>query len=268
LVLASAPASSSRAIGAVHQAPAHSARTTTRVRSVDLDLLAKRCLDVAVALVLLVLLAPVMLAVAVAIKLDSPGPVLYRCRRVGKHGREFDMFKFRKMRDGVKGLPLTVAGDARLTRIGSFLTKSKLDEVPQLLNVVRGEMTLVGPRPEDPAIVALRRREFAPVLAVTPGVTGLCQLAYADESSLLDPADRMNQYLNVLLPQKLALDALYAEVRTVGRDISILIWTFLAVALRREVEVDRRTGAPSLKRAELRRALPAHEGTMAMEAVS
>jgi lipopolysaccharide/colanic/teichoic acid biosynthesis glycosyltransferase len=146
------------------------------------------------------------------------------------------------MADGAAGLPLTIAGDSRLTRAGAFLAATKLDELPQLWNVVRGEMSLVGPRPEDPAIVAVRRDEFAPVLETMPGITGLCQLQFADESSLLDPDDRVGHYLAFLLPQKLDLDALYAKRRTFWYDVSILVWTVAAVALRREIGVDARNG--------------------------
>jgi lipopolysaccharide/colanic/teichoic acid biosynthesis glycosyltransferase len=215
-------------------------------RTARFDEVAKRLLDVGLSLALLFALAPIFGLVALAIKLDSPGPVFYRCRRVGKRGREFDMLKFRKMADGAAGLPLTIAGDARFTRAGAFLAATKLDELPQLWNVVRGEMSLVGPRPEDPAIVAMRRDAFAPVLETIPGITGLCQLQFADESSLLDPDDRVGHYLDVLLPQKLDLDRVYAERRTFWYDVSILVWTLAAVALRREVTVDSRSGGIAL----------------------
>ena len=197
---------------------------------------------------LLAAFLPLFAVLAAAVALDSPGPVLYRCRRVGKEGREFDMLKFRKMRADAKGLPLTVANDARFTRIGGLLARTKLDELPQLWNVVRGEMSLVGPRPEDPSIVALRREEFATVLTQTPGITGLCQLAYADESKLLDADDRMAQYLDELLPRKLAIDALYATGRTFAADLWILAWTILAVVLRREVDVDPTLGTIAFRR--------------------
>jgi lipopolysaccharide/colanic/teichoic acid biosynthesis glycosyltransferase len=213
-----------------------------RVGGGAFDLQCKRAFDLVVAVALIVLLLPLFVAVAAAIALDSPGPVFYRCRRVGEGGRTFDMLKFRKMRNGARGLPLTVAGDARFTRIGGFLSASKLDELPQLWNVVRGEMSLVGPRPEDPSIVALRRQEFDPVLQVTPGITGLCQLEYADESKLLDADDRMAQYLEELLPKKLAIDAVYAAGRTFALDLAIIAWTIAAVALRREVAVDTELG--------------------------
>jgi lipopolysaccharide/colanic/teichoic acid biosynthesis glycosyltransferase len=207
------------------------------------DKWAKRALDVTCSAVLLLVLIPLFAVIAVAIKLDSSGPVFYRCRRVGYRGRVFGMLKFRKMFDGVSGPPLTIAGDARLTRIGTFLAASKLDELPQLWNVLIGEMSLVGPRPEDPEIVVLRAEEFAPVLETLPGMTGLCQLEYADESSLLDPGDRIAHYLDVLLPQKLELDGLYALRRTIWLDLRILAWTAVTVPLRLRVVVDRTTCA-------------------------
>ena len=195
---------------------------------------AKRLLDVTVASVLLVLLAPVFLAVAVAIKLDSSGPVFYRCRRIGLDGTELLMLKFRKMWDGASGLPLTASEDDRFTRVGRVITDLKLDELPQLWNVVRGQMSLVGPRPEDPAFVRDNWDSFEPILRVKPGMTGLCQLAFAKESQILDPEDRMGDYVQRLLPAKIRIDLLYASRRSVGFDVRIALWTFAAVALRRD----------------------------------
>jgi lipopolysaccharide/colanic/teichoic acid biosynthesis glycosyltransferase len=113
----------------------------------QVDNLLKRLLDVLAAGALLVVLSPLIAVTALAIKLDSHGPLFYRCRRVGRGGRELRMFKFRKMHDDADGPALTVNGDARLTRVGSFLARSKVDEIPQLWNVLKGEMSLVGPRP-------------------------------------------------------------------------------------------------------------------------
>ena len=125
---------------------------------------AKRVLDVAVAATALALLTPLILVVALAVKLESRGPAFFRCRRVGVDGRTLWMLKFRKMRDGVGGPPLTAARDDRFTRIGHVLAKTKLDELPQLWNVLRGEMSLVGPRPEDPSIVDQQRAEYMDIL--------------------------------------------------------------------------------------------------------
>ena len=209
---------------------------------------ATRLLDLAIAILVGIASLPLIAVVAVAIKLDSPGPVFFRCRRVGHRGAPFGMLKFRKMIDGAGGPGLTAVGDDRLTRVGRVLARSKLDELPQLWNVLRGQMSLVGPRPEDPRFVETRPAAFAPVLAVKPGMTGLSQLAFANESAILDPDDRIGDYLRRILPQKMALDTLYARRRTVGQDVRILWWTAIAVLARRDVAVHRVTGRPGLRR--------------------
>jgi lipopolysaccharide/colanic/teichoic acid biosynthesis glycosyltransferase len=212
------------------------------------DAAAIRLLDITLAAVLAVVSLPVAVLVAVAIKFDSPGPVFFRCRRVGYGGRPFGMLKFRKMHDGARGPGLTAADDGRFTRVGRLLARSKLDELPQLWNVLRGQMSLVGPRPEDPAFVATRPEDFALILVVRPGITGLSQLAFANESAILDPDDPVGHYLDRILPQKLELDALYASRRTVAMDVRILCWTAVAVVLRRDVAVHRGTGRATMRR--------------------
>jgi lipopolysaccharide/colanic/teichoic acid biosynthesis glycosyltransferase/dTDP-glucose pyrophosphorylase len=192
------------------------------------------------------MLAPSLLLVALAIRLDSPGPAFFRCRRVGAGGRPFDMLKFRKMVDGANGPPLRSSDDERHTRLGRFLAGTKLDEIPQLLNVILGHMSLVGPRPEDPAFVERDPGRFTEVLKVRPGITGLSQLAFAKEAEVLDPSDRMGHYVRRILPQKLALDALYVTRRTLWMDVRILLWT--TVALFRDVAVHRGTGAVGIRR--------------------
>jgi lipopolysaccharide/colanic/teichoic acid biosynthesis glycosyltransferase len=217
-------------------------------RAGPVDAVATRLLDVTVALALAVVSLPVALVVAVAIKLDSPGPVFFRCRRVGYGGRPFGMLKFRKMYDGARGPGLTAAKDGRFTRVGRVLARSKLDELPQLWNVLRGQMSLVGPRPEDPSFVATRPEDFAPILSVRPGMTGLSQLAFANESAILDPDDRVRDYLDRILPQKMGMDGLYACRRSLATDIRILFWTVVAVGFRRDVAVHRGTGRTTLRR--------------------
>ncbi len=207
----------------------------------------KRALDLVLASGLLLLLAPVTLVVAAMIRLESSGPAFYRCRRVGRRGREFRMLKFRKMHDGAEGPALASWEDDRFTRLGPFLARTKLDELPQLWNVLRGQMSLVGPRPEDPSFVGLHAAEFAVIQSVRPGVTGLSQLAFARESTVLDPDDRVGHYLSGILPQKLAIDQLYASRRSCGMDFRILYWTALAVLLGREVAVHRQTGKTGLR---------------------
>lgn len=208
----------------------------------------KRAADVVLALLALLVVLPAIVLTAVAIKLDSPGPVLYRARRVGQHGRPFEMLKFRKMPEDASGLPLTVAGDARLTRVGRILTRTKLDEVPQLLNVLRGDMSLVGPRPESSEFVEARAVEFSRVLTARPGITGWSQLAFAGESAILDRDDPIGHYLERILPQKLELDAMYAQQAGLWLDLKLLGWTLVAVVLRRPVAVHRTTGAMGLRR--------------------
>jgi lipopolysaccharide/colanic/teichoic acid biosynthesis glycosyltransferase len=211
------------------------------------DVALKRALDIVVSAALLVVLLPVIVVLAVAIKLDSRGPVFYRCRRVGRYGTELEMLKFRKMQDGATGPALASASDERFTRLGAFLARTKLDEVPQLWNVLRGQMSLVGPRPEDPSFIALHQDEYSQILTVRPGVTGYCQLAFARESEILDASDREKHYVERILPQKVRLDCLYASHRTFGVDVGILWWTAKTVLLSRPVAVNRETGKLGLR---------------------
>jgi lipopolysaccharide/colanic/teichoic acid biosynthesis glycosyltransferase len=213
-----------------------------------IDAAAKRLVDMTFAGLLLLVLTPLIIGLALAIKLDSRGPVFFRCRRVGLRGTEIAMLKFRKMYDGARGPALTAKDDDRFTRIGRFLARTKLDEVPQLWNVLRGQMSLVGPRPEDPRFVALNRDDYRRILLVRPGITGLSQLAFARESEILDAADREGHYLRRILPQKLQIDRLYVEQRSLLRDFEILAWTATAILFRREVAVHRMTGKLNLRR--------------------
>jgi len=227
-----------------------SARRLARRSSVaaHVDAAAKRAADFVLSATLLLIFAPVMVAVAAAIAIESPGPVFYRAGRVGRHGRELRVLKFRKMHNGAAGGALTGDADERFTRLGSFLARTKLDELPQLWNVLRGQMSLVGPRPEDPEFVALHAEAYEHVLSVRPGVTGLCQLAFAREAEILDGEDRLGHYLGRILPQKVGLDVLYARSRTLRGDFRIMVWTILPVILRVEVAVNRRTGELTIRR--------------------
>lgn len=214
----------------------------------------KRLLDVTVSLTLLVLLIPVALIAALLLVLDSPGSPFFRCERVGWRGKRLRMLKFRKMRpDAGRGRPITVDGDERLTRVGARLAKLKIDELPQLWQVLIGEMTLVGPRPEDPEIVAEHRDAFEEVLEVRPGLTGLSQLAFAEEARILDNERPLEHYLDEILPQKVAMDRLYAGKRTIGLDLKILGWTAVAVVTRRPIAVNRETAAMNVRRREVAR---------------
>jgi lipopolysaccharide/colanic/teichoic acid biosynthesis glycosyltransferase len=193
--------------------------------------MAKRLFDILVSLAALLLLALPMLAVAAWIRLDSPGPVFFRQQRVGRHGVPFAIHKFRTMRHGAGGLALTVGDDARITRAGRWLRRTRLDELPQLLDVLAGDMSLVGPRPEVPRYVALYPpglRDRA--LAVRPGLTDPASLAYIDEAALLAAAaDPEREYVERILPAKLQAAAAYAERATLASDIAVLARTARAL---------------------------------------
>jgi lipopolysaccharide/colanic/teichoic acid biosynthesis glycosyltransferase len=228
--------------------PLRPARTPPRKAEIQARDLPKRALDLTLACTLVILCSPLLLVISIAVKIESRGPILYRARRTGLRGAEFEMLKFRKMHDGAGGAALTAADDARFTRIGRLLARTKLDEVPQLLNVLRGEMSLVGPRPEDPGFVELEPQRFALVLQLRPGITGLSQLAFARESEILDPLNRVEHYVGAILPAKLALDALYATRQSTRLDLAIVVWTALAVIGRWDVSVNRMTGKLTRRR--------------------
>jgi lipopolysaccharide/colanic/teichoic acid biosynthesis glycosyltransferase len=191
----------------------------------------KRLFDLCGATVGLLVLAPLLALLALWIKLDSPGPVLFRQERVGRHGRPFRIHKLRTMVHGPGGLPLTVGDDARITRAGRFLRRTRLDELPQLVDVLRGDMSLVGPRPEVPRYVALyppSLRERA--LSVRPGLTDPASLAFIDESArLAQAADPEREYVEVILPLKLQAAAEYAERATLWTDLRVLARTLRAL---------------------------------------
>lgn len=216
--------------------------------------LAKRVTDVAVAGISLLALAPIWMAIAIAIRLDSAGPLLFQGERVGRGGVRFRMFKFRKMSEYASGPALTTADDDRFTRIGKFLARTKLDELPQLLNVLRGEMSVVGPRPEDPKFVELAGPRFRPVLRVRPGITGLSQLHFAREYEHLAGDDPEGTYIRDVLPRKIAMDVFYAENRTWLMDVKIIAWTGLVLITRLEVVLPALGADVSVRRVGARRA--------------
>ncbi len=192
----------------------------------------KRLFDLLGAGFALLLLLPLLALVALLIKLDSPGPVFYRQERVGRHGVPFRIHKFRTMAHGAAGLPLTVGDDARITRAGAFLRRTRIDELPQFIDVLQGTMSLVGPRPEVPRYVAhyppgLRER----ALAVRPGITDPASLEFIDEGALLArAADPEDEYVHVILPRKLQLAADYAEQASLRTDL-VVLWRTLGVLL-------------------------------------
>jgi lipopolysaccharide/colanic/teichoic acid biosynthesis glycosyltransferase len=194
--------------------------------------MSKRLFDVLAATAGLIVLAPVMLAIALWIRLDSPGPALYRQRRVGRHGRLFDIYKFRTMvQRPDDGRQLTVGQDPRITRAGRFLRRTKLDELPQLLNVVQGTMSLVGPRPEVPRYVDRYPPEVRQtVLSVAPGITDLAAILYKDENDILGRApDPERAYVETILPVKLAYYQRYVRERSFWLDLHIIFRTLTAL---------------------------------------
>ena len=216
----------------------------------------KRALDVVLSVLMLAVTLPVSAVVALAILLESRGPVLYGAERVGKRGRRFRMLKFRKMHAHAGGLKLTTSDDVRFTRVGGLLARSKLDELPQLLNVLRGEMSLIGPRPEDPGFVERRQADYDVILQVRPGISGFAQIAFADESRILFKEDPLGHYLTEIFPQKCALDRLYVRSIGVGTDMRVLFWTVVAILFKRDVAVHRTTGRMSLRRRSRRTVTP------------
>ena len=195
--------------------------------------MAKRLFDLAFAAVTLLLLTPVLVAVALWVRLDSPGPVFFRQQRVGRDGQLFGIYKFRTMRPGadIKGLQLTVGGDGRITRAGVWLRRSKVDELPQFFNVLRGDMSVVGPRPEVPRYVAQYPTHMrSVVLSVRPGITDLASIAFRNESDVLARSpDPERAYLEQILPVKLRWAQQYVRTRSLWLDLRIIVWTVLAV---------------------------------------
>lgn len=233
--------------------PSEGARDSDASRSRQagqlLRLAVKRTIDIVVATLALLALLPLMLAIAVAIVLESRGPVFYRGERLGPGGRRLRMLKFRKMHEGAAGRALTLDRDPRLTRVGGILARTRLDELPQFWHVLRGDMSLVGPRPEDPRFASLMPDEFRRILSVRPGMTGLSQLAFADERRILRRDDAEAHYVSCVLPQKAALDCMYADRISIRRDLAIVVATTVTVLLGLPIAVNRSTGALTLRRA-------------------
>jgi lipopolysaccharide/colanic/teichoic acid biosynthesis glycosyltransferase len=195
----------------------------------------KRAFDVVVAGLGLVVTSPVVLAAAIAIKVDSPGPVFYSGPRVGRDGSLFRIHKLRSMRTGAdaSGPAVTAADDERITAVGRVLRRTKLDELPQLFNVLKGEMSLVGPRPEHPRYVERYTAEQRRLLKVRPGITGPAALAFVDEEDRLSGGESESRYVADVMPQKLALELDYIDRASFASDLGILIRTAATVLRRR-----------------------------------
>lgn len=201
------------------------------LRAVDNFL--RRGLDLCASALGLLFLAPLYAFIAVLIKSDSPGPVIYRGPRVGKGGREFHILKFRTMYEtpeSYHGPKVTAQGDARITPVGRWLRNTKLNELPQLWNVLKGEMSLVGPRPEDPEIVKSWPEEVRrELLSVRPGITSPASILYRDEETLIQPGNVVEDYMRSILPSKLRLDQLYVRNRNLINDLDVIFWTLVVL---------------------------------------
>jgi lipopolysaccharide/colanic/teichoic acid biosynthesis glycosyltransferase len=195
----------------------------------------KRGFDLVVAAVGLVLASPVIAVAAIAVKLDSRGPAFFSGPRVGRNGALFQIHKVRTMSVGAPraGPAVTAGDDPRTTRVGRFLRRTKLDELPQLLNVLKGEMSLVGPRPEHPRYVERYTAEQRRLLSVRPGITGPAALAFLDEEDLLSGGQAEARYLGEVMPRKLELELRYLDRATLATDIGILLRTAGALVRRR-----------------------------------
>lgn len=217
--------------------------------------MAKRALDVLCSAVGLILLGPLLIVVAVLVVLDSPGPVFFRQERVGRFGRTFRIHKFRTMRHApaAAGPSLTVRADPRVTRVGAWLRRYKLDELPQLIDVLRGDMSLVGPRPEVPEYVAYYSdADRATVHSVRPGITDRASLEFSDESALLAPAaDPHRVYVEQILPVKLRYYREYVAAHSVVGDIRIILTTIAKIlGLRRTGAGSGRADQPEIRHSD------------------
>ena len=197
----------------------------------------KRCFDFVLAGALLAAVAPAMLLIALLVRLSSPGPVLFRQRRVGQGGEVFSLLKFRTMvyQPVDPGPAVTRSGDSRITRVGRWLRKSKLDELPQLMNVMGGDMSLVGPRPDVPEYYELLDSACREVLRLRPGLTGAASIQFRNEEELLaqvPPSELVGFYTRTLLPRKVRTDLAYARNASLFTDLGILFRTAGAIFVR------------------------------------
>jgi lipopolysaccharide/colanic/teichoic acid biosynthesis glycosyltransferase len=195
----------------------------------------KRLFDFIAAGLGLLVLSPVFLIVALLIKLDSHGPVFFKQERIGKGFQPFLIYKFRTMvhNASASGQPLTVGNDPRITKVGGFLRKGKIDELPQLLNVLKGDMTFVGPRPEVPEFVQLFKRDYEEILTARPGITDLASIDYHDESTLLGQSkDAREIYVTRILPDKIRLAKEYLHRSSFFFDMGLILKTLLRLFTR------------------------------------
>lgn len=192
----------------------------------------KRIFDILVSFVGLVILSPLFIVLAIVIVSDSKGPVFFKQTRVGRNGVPFKIYKFRTMIEDAeaKGMQLTVGDDSRITNVGTFLRKTKIDELPQLINVFKGEMSFVGPRPEVPKYVELYTEDQRQVLMVRPGITDLASIECRNESDLLAMIDSPEKvYIEEVMPRKIELNKEYIRTISLAFDIRIIIRTIMAI---------------------------------------
>jgi lipopolysaccharide/colanic/teichoic acid biosynthesis glycosyltransferase len=192
----------------------------------------KRLFDIAAAVAGLLLVSPVLLVAAIAVKLDSEGPVFFVQKRIGRHFRPFSILKLRSMTNdqATDSRQLTVGGDARVTRVGRILRKTKIDELPQLVNVLRGEMSIVGPRPEVHKYVEMFRSDYEEILTVRPGITDLASIRYRDEEGVLAAAvDPERVYVERVLPEKIRLAKEYVRRSSLGFDLHLVMLTLVRI---------------------------------------
>lgn len=190
----------------------------------------KRAFDILCSFLGLTVLSPVLLVVSVLVAVTSPGGVFFRQERIGKDGRPFRIFKFRSMRKDNAGLKITTGNDSRITPVGRFLRKSKIDELPQLINVLVGDMSFVGPRPEVADYVNLYTPYQRQVLLVRPGITGLASIRFRNENDLLTASDDPNRtYVEQIMPRKIDLDLEYIPHASIFYDIKLIFQTFAVV---------------------------------------
>ena len=196
----------------------------------------KRVFDILMATIGLILLSPLFLLVAVLIKLDSPGPIFFRQERIGKRFRSFLIYKFRTMVEHAAqiGTEITYGKDPRITRIGRLLRETKIDELPQIINVLKGEMSLVGPRPEIRQYVELFQRDYEEILKVRPGISDMASLKYSDEASLLgNSRNPREEYISRVLPDKIRLAREYIKHSSLVFDLRLIFRTLLKLFERR-----------------------------------
>jgi lipopolysaccharide/colanic/teichoic acid biosynthesis glycosyltransferase len=194
----------------------------------------KRLVDIVASAAGLLLTSPVLLVAAVAIKLDSEGPVIFAQERIGREFRPFRIFKLRSMskKPTANAPQITAGGDARVTRVGRILRKTKIDELPQLFNILRGDMSLVGPRPEVRKYVELFRSDYEEILKCRPGITDLASIRYRDEESVLAAAsDPEREYVERILPEKISLAKEYVRRSSLGLDARLILATLLKIAV-------------------------------------